>query len=108
MYPGSLNRTRAMRNVDLKTLKNSVRDDPSYANGYTKTNYVNGGSSLLSIPIRNKKIVEERLPSVLFMVIGAMLFMLGTIHLFVSWWHLYGCALWTGALVSMASIPLLL
>ena len=99
VYPGSLNRTKAMRNVDLKALKKVMKDDPAYANGYMKAGSVNGGPSLLAMPMRNKKIVEEKLPGLYFLVLGSMLLVLGLIHIFVSWWHLLGCALWTGFLV---------
>ena len=103
IYPGSLNRTRAMRNVDLKTLRKQAMKDESYSNGYSNSNSMSRGpSSLVDVMARNKKIVEESLPGLFFMVTGAFIAVLGLIHLLMSWWHLYGCGLWTGLLVSMS------
>lgn len=52
-------------------------------------------------PTRHRKMVEEKLPAIIFIIGGILLLLLGVAKLFVSWWHEYFCSLWTGLLVSV-------
>ena len=55
-------------------------------------------AAIMAIP-RGRTLAEERLPVSLFLVTGLCLLLLGVANALVSWWHLYYCLLWTGALV---------
>ena len=48
----------------------------------------------------SRRISEERLPGVIFLVTGVCLLVLGAIRLVFSHWMEYGCGIWTGSLVS--------
>ena len=49
---------------------------------------------------QRKTIHEEKLPGLLFILTGSLIFVIGVVKLLTCWWHQYFYALWTGLLVS--------
>ena len=49
---------------------------------------------------QRKTIHEEKLPGLLFILTGSLIFIIGVVKLLTCWWHQYFYALWTGLLVS--------
>jgi len=48
---------------------------------------------------KERRLAEERLPGVVFLVSGLILLALGATKLIICWWHEYYCLLWTGFLL---------
>ncbi len=49
---------------------------------------------------RHKTFRSEKLPGLLFIVTGSLIFLIGVIKLLTCWWHQYFYAIWSGLLVS--------
>ena len=72
------------------------KNGPGEINGY-----VNGGTAVPEFIPRMRRISDERLPFVIFIILGILVFICGMVLLLFSYWHLYYCLLWTGFLVSI-------
>ena len=93
----SLSRQKKARSLDL-SLKRKSNSGPILRNGNSQFPLSADLSSDV-VPLA-KRMTEQRLPGKFFVVDGLLLLLLGFIRLFVSFWHEYYCALWSGGLVS--------
>lgn len=70
-------------------------------NARQPTNNQNSLSRQSSKTGMNKRLSDEELPGIVFIVTGALLAALGIAHALISWWHIAYCMIWTGVLVSL-------
>ena len=111
-YPGSLGRSSGKRKNKqrLGTLSRSsskrISVDEEVYNKSGSSIFQNG--NLADIPetvmVREKRIAEEPLPGVIFLILGGVMFVLALVKLLLSWWHTYYAPLWTSLSVSFKSI----
>lgn len=59
-----------------------------------------GDSSHGGVKEQRKMIHHEKLPGILFIITGSLIFLLGVGKLLTCWWHQYFYGLWAGLLVS--------
>lgn len=97
-------KSRRRKSLDIEKLRRSNKKGDKTYFGRVGSEYSshNGNSPLLlwDTPTKNRKISEERLPGLVFIVTGVFLLVLGLLRVFLSYWHEYFCALVTGLLVS--------
>ena len=105
-FAASLQRDKRARSLDLNSIKkrnpkNSLRGSKG-RNPYPILDYNgNGKAPLVSeMPLRHRRIHEERLPYVIPLVVGPGLLLLGIARLCISYWHEYFSAIWSGIFVS--------
>ncbi|KAK2193473.1 hypothetical protein NP493_12g04008 [Ridgeia piscesae] len=97
----SLSRAKKARSLDLSFKRKS--DSGSFLRNGSTTFPLSAALTDIVLP-QAKRITEQRLPGMFFVVDGLLLMLLGFIRMFVSWWHVYYCALWSGALVLLLGI----
>lgn len=97
----SLSRQKKARSLDLSFKRKS--DSGSVLRKGNSMFPLSAALTDVVIP-QAKRITEQRLPGMFFVVDGLLLMLLGFIRMFVSWWHEYYCALWSGALVLLLGI----
>ena len=93
----SLSRQKKARSLDLSIKRKS--DSGSFLRNGSSPFPMSAALTDVVIP-RAKRITEQQLPGMFFVADGLLLMLLAFIRIFVSWWHEYYCALWSGALVS--------
>ena len=94
----SLSRQKKARSLDLSLKRKSNSGGPVLSNGNSHFP-LSADLSSDAVPLP-KRMTEQRLPGKFFVIDGLLLLLLGFIRLFVSFWHEYYCALWSGGLVS--------
>ena len=101
--------SRNSKPVDIKALKDYKKKKNSRPNSILEiynsgmSPYANPGSPVLrqkSVTGLSKRLVEEELPSSIFLVTGIALLAAGITHALISPWHIFYCLIWTSALVS--------
>lgn len=95
------------RSLDVNALRRVQKEmnNNGVVSPYNKTNS-NGYAGSLAGSVfdgylpRVKKISDDTLPFVFFLVLGVLLFLLGLTRILFTYWHQYFCLLWTGVTVS--------
>ena len=105
-FTETIERGHKMRkSLDIEAIRRTSKKGEKNYFGRVGSDYQssNGNAPLLlwDSPTKNRKITEERLPGVIFIVTGIFLIVLGILRIFLSYWHECFCALWTGIFVSV-------
>ena len=88
------------RQLQIEALNYQYQYDEQAKQQHIQLPYIPGSK------VRPKKRTNEEVPFILFLLVGIILLILGLARLLIGWWHEYGCALWTGTVVSQLNLYL--
>ena len=92
----SISSSRSLSSESMEKLQiRADSDSLSYRDEHIQLPYIPGSK------VKPKRLVNEALPYVLFIITGVVLLILGLARLLLCWWHQYGSSLWTGTLVGV-------